>query len=151
MRNHLQHKQGNVDEMITQCKTLFNKTTELMLASDKKAGRAHYTQGKAASPKLTEAAKDVIECRRLVSIEKNTDPKNQERISEYEELLDQAKKELKTVQSNADKIRELHLNELCTKRSKMWNITAKQAAVVISEAEESKKLHGKYKYYLKPQ
>ena len=32
----------------------------------------------------------------------------------------------------------------------MWNLTAKQAAVVISEAEEAKRLHGKHKYYLKP-
>ena len=48
-----------------------------MIASDKKVGRAHYKQGKAASPKLAEAAKDVIECRRLLSIEKKQNTKRQ--------------------------------------------------------------------------
>lgn len=43
MITFLQCKKGNLAEMIAQCKNLFNKTTELMLASDKKSGRAHYT------------------------------------------------------------------------------------------------------------
>ena len=150
MNTYIDKKEGDLNDMIKECKKLFSKTTELMLASDKKAGRAHYTQGKAASPKLTEAANDVIECRRLLSIEKNKSPKDESLIAEYQVLVNEANKELKNVQKNADKIREMHLNELYSKRAKAWNLTAKQAAIVISEAEEAKKVHGKHKYYLKP-
>ena len=103
MLEYLENKVGNLDEMVASCKILFNKTTELMLASDKKSGRAHYVEGKAASPKLAEAAKDVKECRRLVSIEKNKKPKNEELINEYGTLLKTAKNKLKEVQKNAEK------------------------------------------------
>lgn len=150
MENYLEEESGNLSEMIEECKILFNKTTELMIASDKKSGRAHYTQGKAASPKLTEAANDVIECRRLLSIERNKVPKDESMIERCQELVHEAKKELKNVQQNAEKIREMHLIELHNKKAKAWNLTAKQAAIVISEAEEAKRVHGKHKYYLKP-
>ena len=61
MNEYLEFGKGDIQEMIERCKTLFAKTTQLMIASEKKTGRAHYKKGKESSPILAEAARDGID------------------------------------------------------------------------------------------
>ena len=54
------------------------------------------------------------------------------------------------IQSQAREYCELHLQELSTKQAKAWQIIAQQAITVISEAEGSKRMHNRHKFYIKP-
>ena len=121
-----------------------------MIASEKKVGRAHYRNSKPSSPILTEAAQDMLECKKAISEENNRDDTDEDRLEELKLLLKEAKREFRDIQQKAEEHRKTHLQELATKKAKMWQVTAQQAAVVISEAEESRKIHNKHKHYLKP-
>ena len=68
MLKYLNDGKGCIKEMIKKCKTLFNKTSELMIGSENKLGKNHYTNGFPYSPKLKEAATKVI------TVRKNTLP-----------------------------------------------------------------------------
>ena len=150
MKEYIESKEGDLANLINECKKLFNKTTQLMIASDKKAGRAHYKNGKPSSPILTEAASDVLECKNELRRESTRTDSDEDKIQELRILLKEAKREFKTIQEHSAEHREKFLQDLYTKKAKSWNLTSQQAAVVIQEAEASKKLHGKHKYYLKP-
>ena len=65
MKEYLDNKEGDINEMIEMCKKLFEKTSQLIIASEKKVGRTHYKNGKDSSPILTEAAKDKKQKRNL--------------------------------------------------------------------------------------
>ena len=63
--NKLIHKDiGNREEIIARCQKLFSKTTQLMLASERKLGRLHYPTGYPSSQKLKDAASKVIEIKK---------------------------------------------------------------------------------------
>ena len=44
MNNFETNGEGNIDEMIHECKKLFSKTTQIMKASEKKVGKSHMTK-----------------------------------------------------------------------------------------------------------
>ena len=58
---------------------------------------------------------------------------------------------LRKVQSHSKEHRKAFLNELSTKNTKAWQVSSQQAAAVFSESKESQRVHGKHKYYMKPQ
>ena len=60
MREAINKGTGSKQEMINQCKTLFEKTTQLMIASERSVGKKHYKKSYPFSPKLNEAATRVI-------------------------------------------------------------------------------------------
>ena len=58
-----------INELIKKCKTLFNKTSELMIGSENKLGKRHYKNGFPFSPKLKEAATKVINVRKEIRLQ----------------------------------------------------------------------------------
>ena len=117
MKEYLEEKTGDIDNMIKRCKILFQKTSEQMISSNKKAGRAHYRDGKPSSPILAEAAEDVIEIRNELRQESTTD-KDTLRIQELKIFLKEAKREFKKIQQHANEHREKHLQDLYSKKAK---------------------------------
>ena len=150
MQEYITENRGDINQMIEECHKLFQKTTQLMLASEKKVGRAHYTNAKESSPKLTEAAKDVLEVRHLVRKETTKQQPDSDLVKKNRILLQEAKREFKLIQQHAKEHREQYLIELSTKKAKAWEVTTQQAATVISEAEVSRKMHSRHKWYMKP-
>ena len=63
MLKHLNDGKGCIKEMIMKCKTLFNKTSKLMIGSENKLGKNHYKNGFPYSLKLKEVATKVITVR----------------------------------------------------------------------------------------
>ena len=57
-------KKRDINDLIKQCKTLFNKTTNPMIGSENQLGQKHYKNGFPYSPKLKEAATKVIQARK---------------------------------------------------------------------------------------
>ena len=60
------------------------------------------------------------------------------------------KRNLKTVQKEAEQHREKDLERLAEKRASEWNIKASKAIIVIKTSEESRRLHKKQRAFLKP-
>ena len=131
MRNYIDNQEGCLEQMIETCKKLFEKTSQLMIASKRKVGQAHYKKGKESSPILTEAAQDVIECRNLLSKVIHDDDAEEIEIEKHKILLKEAKKEFKKIQQHSKEHRENFLNELSIKKAKAWKVTAQQAATFI--------------------
>ena len=63
---------------------------------------------------------------------------------------DKYRQNLKLKQKEAEKSRKEDLDRLAAKRADEWNIKASQAAIVIKNAEESRKVHEKQRIFLKP-
>ena len=150
MEHYQQTKFGNIDEMIVRCKTLFEKVTQLMTASEKRVGRKHYPSGYPFSRKLKEAGDKVFHARKVLRYESTKENSNEKKMNEYIVELKESKRELQQVQNNAIEEREQDLLELAEKRAEEWNITATKAILVIKESEASKKTHRKQKAFLKP-
>ena len=60
MKDFTQQGKGCINTLIEKCKTLFNKTTQLMISSERKVGKQHYNKSYLFSPKLKEAATQII-------------------------------------------------------------------------------------------
>ena len=150
MEAHDQDGTGDIQIMISDCKKLFNKTTQLMKASEKKVGKKPYKHGYPSSSVLRKAAKKVIKIRKKLRYERTATVKNIKKMKEYENLLQGAKLKLKIQQKMAPVLCEKDLNDLAAKRAEQWNLKASKAIIVIKNAEEAKKTHRKQRIYLKP-
>ena len=140
---------GSLSLMIERCKTLFNKTTQLMISSERKAGKRHYKRSYPFSPKLKEAAMNIIDIRKKIRSESIQYDINKDRLKITKEQLKVAYQQLRKVQKQADELRNNHLMELSEKRALQWNVKTKDAAKTIREAEKSKKMHQTHKWHLK--
>ena len=147
-------KEGKIDgDLVDECKKLFNKTTQLMIASERKTGRSHYKQGYPASRQLKKAADDYFdaksELRRATTYRFGAIvPKI---VAEKQKQVKKKKHELKCKQKQAIKLREDDLLMLAEKKAGEWNIKASKAILVIRDAEKSKRVHKKQRYFLNPQ
>lgn len=148
---YVNKKKGKKDEMIEQTKKLFNKVTELMKSSDKKVGRLHYNKGYPHSPQLKTIANKLIKQKSKLRQESIKINKDENVIKKLVQEIKETYKELRTTQKRSSELRKTYLNELAQKRSAQWNMTSGQAATIIEAAEESRELHKKHRYYVKPQ
>ena len=101
MENYIDTGKGDVDELVRQSKVLFEKTTQVMKASERAVGRKAYKNGYSSSNTLREAAESLIQVKKELRNEKVQATKNNSRITLLEEK--------KTI--NEEK------HEDCTKRS----------------------------------
>ena len=150
IRDLIKRKGGDKGDIIKRCKNLFQQTTELMIASEKKLGRVHYSQGYVSSSKLKHLADKVFEIKknkRRISVDEE---RNKTLIKQAEDQLKNAYKRLREGQNRADELRKSHHSELADKRSQQWNTTKAQAAIIIAASEESKELHSRHRQYIKP-
>ena len=100
---YLTDTKGNREELIERCKTLFNKTTQLMKASERRVGRKNRNHGYPSSQILREAGDKVVNLRKTLRKERIKCEKNNEKMDVLEKELMEKKKELKTAQNNAKK------------------------------------------------
>ena len=149
MITYIRDGKGNRDDLIDRSKTLFNKTTQLMIASKRRVGRKNKKHGYPSSKTLREAGDKVFNIQKSLRKERIKKIKDNKRINELERDLKEKKNELRSAQKNATKNRDEELDKLAQKRASEWNIKATQAILVIKEAEESKNLHAKQRIFLK--
>ena len=150
MIKNLNTGEGDKDHLTTRSRILFEKTTQLMIASERNTGRKAYSNGYPSSKVLRDSADEVIKIKKKLRHERINQPSNIEKIGQLETELQTKKKQLKSKQSQADTLRSDDLDRLATKRAEQWNIKASQAIVVIKAAEESRKSHKKQRIFLKP-
>ena len=150
MNQHIQSKEYELDELIRECETLFNKTTELMIHSEQQAGKKYYKNGFPFSPKLKEAGDEIFQLRKQLRICSTELGRENKEYRQLKGRVQKAYQSLQEVQSDATKHRRDHLQQLATKRSQQWNVTAAQAANIIEEAEASKETHSKLRNFIKP-
>ena len=140
-------------DLIQCCKILFEKTTQLMFASEKKAGRAHYKNGFPASRALKKATDEYFEAK--ANLQRATNYRygkmDNEKVKEQKQLVKQKKHELKYKQKRAAKLREDDLLLLAEKRAEEWNIKSSKVILVIRESERSRNTHRKQQAFMKPQ
>lgn len=136
--------------LVAKCKSLFQRTTEMMQGANKKCGALPYKQGFAHSVELQDAANSVIrlkKARRLIAagiIEDDLiDSQGMQR------QLQKAYIHLRETQQGAAELRADSLAELAEKRAGQWNTTAAKAILVIKEAEKSRRLHAKHRRFIK--
>ena len=112
--------EGDVQEIIRRCKILFEKTTQLMIASERKVGRKHYLTGYPSSRTLTEAADEYFEVktnlRKCYYTYDNTELRNKLKVAGSK--VKEKKKDLKKKQKEAKKLREDDLVKLAENRQK---------------------------------
>ena len=149
MNQFTQQGKGCINTMIEQCKILFNKTTELMISSERKVGKQHYNKSYPFSPKLKDAATKIIKIRKDIRSESINYPVDQGRLRVTKEQLKEAYKQLRKVQKQSGELRNSHLQELSEKRAGQWSLKTKDAAKIIREAEKSRKMHKAHKWHLK--
>ena len=149
IKKHLKHNKGNMNNLIERSKILFNKTTQLMKASEKRVGRKNKIHGYPSSKILREAGDKVVKIKKMLRKERIEKKKNEKKINSLEEQLKEMKKELKQAQQNAKKHRDEELDKLAQKRAAEWNIKATQAIMIIKESEASKSIHAKQRIFLK--
>ena len=150
MEEYMVNRVGDIDNMIKRSKILFEKVTQLMIASEKKVGRKHYSTGYPSSRKLKEAGDRVFHANKMLRYESTRKIKDQSEIYKCVKEKRKSKQMLKEVQMNASKEREQDLLLLAEKRAEEWNLPAAKAIIVIKESEASKKIHRKQKIHLKP-
>ena len=68
MNQYLENKEGELQDLIKRCKNLSEKTKQLMIHSERKVGRRHYNNGYPSSPKLKEAAQEIIRIKKLMRV-----------------------------------------------------------------------------------
>ena len=141
---------GNIKTMICECKTLFEKMTQVMKASEKKVGKKPYANGLPSSNKLRKAADKMITTRKKLRYERTKHSKDFEQIAIYEAKLQREEIEFKKTQQNATELRDEDLTQLAAKRAEQWNLKASKAIIVIKNAEHAKKTHRKQRNFLKP-
>ena len=147
MIKHIEKGEGEKTDLINRCQIVFEKTTQLMKASERNIGKKAYSHGYPSSKVLRDAADEVIKVRKKLRYEQIKYPKDITTIEQLEADLKQKQKQLKTNQNQSEKLRNEDLDRLATKRAEQWNLKASQAIVVIKAAEEAKKLHRKQKNF----
>ena len=117
MEKFVAYGKGDKNESIRRCQILFEKLTQLMKASERKIGRKPYKHGFASSTLLRRTAEEVIQMKKKLRHEKIQKYKNTKLIAQLEDKEKVLKKNLKTVQKDANKHREEDLDCLATKRA----------------------------------
>ena len=115
MREAINKGTGCIQEMVKQCKIIFEKTTQLMIASERSVGKKHYKKSYPFSPKLNEAATRVIEIRKNIRRESINTKRNLPRLKITKEELKEAYKNLRKVQKQSVELQENHLQKLSEK------------------------------------
>ena len=77
MFHYIRTGKGDLRDMIRRAKILFNKTTQLMHASENKLGQKHYQKKKSSSPMLDKAAHYAIEIKKRLRIESISEDSNE--------------------------------------------------------------------------
>ena len=93
--------------MIKRCKSIFEKTTQLMIASERSVGKKHYKKSYPFSPKLNEAATRVIEIRKTIRRESIKTERNLLRLKLTKEQLSEVYTNLRKVQKQSVELREI--------------------------------------------
>ena len=150
-RLHKENKDKNSKaKTISETKKLFEKVTEMMKCSERKAGPMPYRDGFPDSPQLRKVAFVVIRLKkylRLISTGKIViDDKEREKVLQD---LKAAQQELRDNQESANLLRQAHLEGLAEKRSHQWRMSSAEALHIINESEKSKILHGKHRRLLR--
>ena len=145
-----QQGKGKKEVLIRRSQTLFNKTTQLMIASEKRTGRKKKKQGYPSSQFLRNAGDEVVQIRKSIRKENIARPRDKYKLILLTKQLLEKKKALKEAQKNSKQHRREDLNRLANKRADEWNIKATNAIIVIKNSEESKKNHNKQRAFLKP-
>ena len=122
MIKYLNEGTGCIKGLIMKCKTLFNKTSELMIGSEKKLGKKHYVNGFPFSPKLKEAATNVINVRKEIRCQSILPVRNEEMLTITKEQLKEAYTNLKRVQKQSQDLRDTHLESLAEIRAEQWKV-----------------------------
>ena len=143
---------GGDEELIKKrCINLAGKTSQLMKYSKRQVGRKHYNGGFPSSPKLKEAAREVIRVKKLLRYVSVNMVEEKHSIEVLKKELKEKYAQLRKVQKISKELRQQHLEDLAIKWSKQWNMTANQAIIIIKDAEDSKAMHKKHKRYMKPE
>ena len=150
IKEYINNNKGSRIELVQQSQTLFNKTTQLMVASEKRAGKKPYKNGFPFSSEVRNAGHDLVASRKEIRKEKLKEIVSIDRLVTLEDNRDECKKELKKKQSEAKIHRENELERLAEKRAGEWNLTASQAIIVIKNAEEAKSTHRFQRNFLRP-
>ena len=120
------------------------------LSNERKVGKKHYKNGHDYSPALAMAARKVINLKNDIRREYTRTNPDKNLIKAMKRQFLEANKDFRKAQGDAPTLRKKHLTELAEKKSLMWNQKEENVIKVIQEAEKSKKLHKKQRYYLKP-
>ena len=81
MEDYIDTGKGDVDELVRRSKVLFEKTTQVMKASERAVGRKAYKNGYSSSNTLREAAESLIQVKKELRNEKVQATKNNSRIT----------------------------------------------------------------------
>ncbi len=139
-------------ELIQETQALEALASSLMKATARKLGRTPYSNGKAFSSRLSQAAKSVTEAKIILKQTKkqfNYDIHNSA-VQDSIEAVRSAHSNFRQAQHNADKLRSEFLDELKEKRAVQWNMTSAAALKVIIQAEASRKTFARHGCYMKP-
>ena len=150
MKQYEETGEGNISTMIKECKTLFEKTTQVMKSSERKIGKKKYKNCFPSSNKLRKAASKVVKLKKELRYQRTSRKIDLDKIVEAKSKLKEAKSQLKQCQKEAPTLREKDLMDLAAKRANQWNLKASKAIIVIKNAEEAKKVHRKQRIFLKP-
>ena len=149
--NTSKKEDGSLPQLITRCKTLFEKVSQLMLCSERQSGPLPYRDGFPDSPELRKAAFKVVRLKkylRLLSI--GILEGDDEEIRRAEEDLKSSMLNLRAAQKSSHMLRQEFLGDLAEKRSRQWKMSTAEALDIIRESEKSKKMHQKHRRFMKP-
>lgn len=97
---YLKDGSGDKQKLIQRSQTLFEKTTQLMIASEKRVGRKKKTQGYPSSQPLRLAGDRVVQAKKKIGQLNVLKEKDVEALRELKEELNRNKKQLKKAQND---------------------------------------------------
>ena len=92
MIKHIEKGEGEKTDLINRCQIVFEKTTQLMKASERNIGKKAYSHGYPSSKVLRDAADEVIKVRKKLRYEQIKYPKDITTIEQLEADLKQKQK-----------------------------------------------------------
>ena len=128
--------------------TLDQKRWELMIAAESKCGPTPMNEKKWYSTTLVRAAKELTEAKGKVR-EYQNDRKSEKELEEAIKERDKKAEAFRNIQKEDRQYRDIMLEELAQKRAKAWNVTTKQAAKILMEAEKSSGMYKKIEITVK--
>ena len=91
MNTFLKEGKGNEAELIRRCQTLSEKTSQLMIHSERSVGRKHYCHGYPSSPKLKQIAHEIIGIKKVLRCTSLYDTDNKAEIDSLKKRLKEKK------------------------------------------------------------
>ena len=153
MYNIINKRQDGKDlkRVIQECKALNKRVTELMIHSEKKCGRAVYTEGLPYSRELWTANKIAFEKKKqLKLIEAGYYEATEEEKETAEKEFRYAKERFIQAQRIAPELRKKWIQDLSKKRAVQWNMERVNAIRIIEETELVRNSNKRQARWLKP-